>query len=73
MPPMRLTCAASQGWLPVASTPDPQQRYEDARAWLAFLINHPDTTVSVSAYRKQITAAMLTVGEAHTAMMEARA
>ena len=49
------------------------RKYEEARGWLAFLIDNPDKTVSVPEYRKQLQSARRAVANAHKAMMEARA
>lgn len=46
---------------------------DHARAWLAFLIDHPDKTVSVAEYKAQIKSAQKSVQRAHKAMMAARA
>jgi hypothetical protein len=57
----------------VASAQTPEQRYEEARAWLAVLIDNPDKTVSVTEYKAQLQSARRAVAKAHKAMMEARA
>ena len=49
------------------------QRYEEARAWLAILIDNPDKTLSVTEYKAQLQSARRAVAKAHKAMMEARA
>jgi len=45
------------------------ERYDQARAWLAFLIDHPDKTVSVAEYKHQIRAARTAVQRTHKALM----
>ena len=52
---------------------DPAEAYDEARNWLAFLIDHPDKTVSVDEYAAQIRTARNGVQRAHKAMIEARA
>jgi hypothetical protein len=49
------------------------KRYEDARTWLAVLIDNPDKTVSVDAYRAQIKSAQRAVALAYKAMLAGRA
>ena len=49
------------------------EQYDEARNWLAFLIDHPDKTVSVDEYAAQIRAARTAVQRAHKTMIEARA
>ncbi len=46
--------------------------YEEACTWLAILIDNPDKTVSVTAYRAQIKSAQRAVAVAHKAMLAAR-
>lgn len=48
-----------------------EDSYNEARAWLAFLIDHPDKGVSVGEYRAQIMAAQKVSQDAHNAMLEA--
>ncbi len=48
---------------------DPRTTYETTRAWLAFLIDHPDKAVSVAEYRAQIKAAQKVSQDAHGAWM----
>lgn len=48
-------------------------KYEEARDWLNFLIDHPDKAVSVDQYRAQIIAAKSAVASAHQEMLAARA
>ena len=52
---------------------DAAEAYDEARNWLAFLIDHPDKTVSVDEYAAQIRAARNAVQRAHKTMIEARA
>jgi len=52
---------------------DAAEAYDEARNWLAFLIDHPDKTVSVDEYAAQIRTARATVQRAHKTMIEARA
>ena len=52
---------------------DAAEAYDEARTWLAFLIDHPDKTVSVDEYAAQIRTARNGVQRAHKAMIEARA
>jgi len=52
---------------------DPAEAYDEARNWLAFLIDHPDKTVTVDEYRAQIRTARIAVQRAHKTMIEARA
>jgi len=47
------------------------KRYDEARVWLATLIDNPDKTVSVDEYRAQIRAAQKAVAAAHKAWMAA--
>lgn len=47
------------------------EAYGNTRAWLAFLIDHPDKTVSVDEYRAQIKAAQDANNAAHKAWMGA--
>ena len=49
------------------------EQYDEARNWLAFLIDHPDKTVTADEYRNQIRAARAAVQRAHKTMIEARA
>ena len=49
------------------------EQYDEARNWLAFLIDHPDKTVTVDEYRAQIRTARTAVQRAHKTMIEARA
>jgi len=53
------------------STEKLEAAYDEARAWLAFLIDHPDKTVTVSEYKHQIRAARTAVHRTHKAMMGA--
>lgn len=46
------------------------ERYDDARAWLMFLIDNPDKTVSVDDYKAQIRGARKAVADAHKAMVK---
>ena len=46
------------------------KRYEEARAWLAFLIDNPDKTVSVDEYKAQIRGAQKAVAAAYKAVMK---
>ena len=55
------------------SSNDAAEAYDEARNWLAFLIDHPDKTVTVDEYAAQIRAARTTVQRAHKTMIEARA
>jgi hypothetical protein len=48
------------------------KRYDEARVWLATLIDNPDKTVSVDEYRAQIRAAQKAVAAAHKAWMSWR-
>jgi len=48
------------------------EQYDEARNWLAFLIDHPDKTVTADEYRAQIRSARATVQRAHKTMIEAR-
>jgi hypothetical protein len=48
------------------------EQYDEARNWLAFLIDHPDKTVSVDEYAAQIRTARATVQRAHKTMIAAR-
>lgn len=43
--------------------------YETARAWLAFLIDHPDKSVTVAEYRGMLAEAREGVKVAHQAWM----
>jgi len=52
---------------------DPAEAYDEARNWLAFLIDHPDKTVTVDEYAAQIRTARTAVQRAHKTMIEARA
>ena len=45
------------------------ERYDEARAWLAFLIDHPDKSVSVAEYKNQIRAARTAIHRTHKALM----
>jgi hypothetical protein len=47
------------------------ERYNEARGWLAVLIDNPDKAVSVAAYKAQIAAAQKAVKAAHKAWMAA--
>jgi hypothetical protein len=47
------------------------ERYNEARAWLAFLVDHPDKAVSAAEYRAQIVAASEATAVAHDAWMGA--
>lgn len=47
------------------------KRYDEARGWLAVLIDNPDKAVSVSEYKAQIRAAQKAVKSAHKAWMAA--
>lgn len=47
------------------------KRYDDARGWLAVLIDNPDKAVSVADYKAQIRAAQGAVKSAHKAWMAA--
>jgi len=47
------------------------QRYDEARGWLAVLIDNPDKAVSVTAYKEQIKSAQKAVKIAHKAWMAA--
>lgn len=46
------------------------EAYEQARGWLAILIDNPDKSVSVDEYKAQIGAAQKAVSAAHKAMMK---
>lgn len=48
------------------------ERYEAARNWLAFLIDHPDKAVSVAEYKAQLARARKAVASAHKAWMASR-
>ena len=48
------------------------EAYERARAWRDWIIDHPDRTVPVDAYRARIADAQHRVQVAHNNMMEAR-
>lgn len=43
--------------------------YETARAWLGFLIDHPDKSVTVAEYRGMLEQAQEGVAVAHEAWM----
>lgn len=45
------------------------KRYDDARGWLAVLIDNPDKTVSVAEYKAQLKDAQKAVRAAHKAWM----
>ena len=45
--------------------------YDEARGWLAVLINNPDKAVSVAEYKAQIKDAQKAVKSAHKAWMAA--
>jgi len=45
------------------------QAYEEARTWLAILIDNPDKTVSVAEYKAQLRSARKAVAAAHKAML----
>lgn len=45
--------------------------YDEARGWLAFLIDHSDKEVSVAAYKAQIRDAQKAVKAAHKEWMAA--
>jgi hypothetical protein len=49
-----------------------REAYEEERARLAYLIDHPDKTITVSEYRAQLADGLFAVADAHTAMLEAR-
>jgi hypothetical protein len=51
---------------------DAAEAYDEARNWLAFLIDHPDKTVTVDEYAAQIRTARTTVQRAHKTMIAAR-
>jgi len=51
---------------------DKASNYDAARAKLADLIDHPDKTVSVDAYRAQLAAARKATAAAHKAMLAER-
>ena len=51
---------------------DPAEAYDEARNWLAFLIDHPDKTVTVDEYAAQIRTARTAVQRAHKTMIAAR-
>ena len=55
------------------SSNDAAEAYDEARTWLAFLIDHPDKTVTVDEYKAQIRTARNGVQRAHKTMIEARA
>ncbi|UDL14876.1 hypothetical protein PP357_gp29 [Arthrobacter phage Sarge] len=48
------------------------KRYEEARDWLAILIDNPDKTVSVDDYRGQIKSAQRSVAAAYKALAATR-
>jgi hypothetical protein len=48
------------------------ERYNEARAWLAFLIDHPDKTVSVAEYKAHLTSARRSVASTYKALVESR-
>ena len=48
-----------------------RKQYEEARTWLAVLIDNPDKTVSVADYRKQLQSARRAVSVAHMNLMAA--
>ena len=48
------------------------KRYDEARGWLAVLIDNPDKAVSVDEYRAQIKRARKAVATAHAAMLASR-
>jgi hypothetical protein len=47
------------------------KRYEEARTWLAILIDNPDKTVSVAEYKAQLGSARKAVAAAHRDFMAA--
>ena len=51
---------------------DAAEAYDEARNWLAFLIDHPDKTVTVDEYKAQIRTARTAVQRAHKTMIAAR-
>ena len=58
---------------PTRNGTEAMERYDEARGWLAVLIDNPDKTVSVDEYRAQIKKARKAVASAHAAMLAARA
>lgn len=46
-------------------------RYDEARGWLAVLIDNPDKAVSVAEYKAQMKDAQSAVRDAHKAWMAA--
>ena len=48
------------------------ERHNEARAWLAFLIDHPDKSVSVDEYKAQLTTARRAVASTYKALVESR-
>lgn len=48
----------------------PQETYNQARQWMHFLIDHPDKSVPVDAYKAQLRDAKAAVDDAHKKLME---
>lgn len=48
------------------------KHYDDARAWLSVLIDNPDKSIPVAAYKAQIRKAREAVAEAHKVMLASR-
>ena len=48
------------------------EQFDEARTWLAFLIDHPDKTVAVDEYKAQISAARKAVAAAHKHLLASR-
>ncbi|MDQ5860812.1 MAG: hypothetical protein M3536_00940 [Actinomycetota bacterium] len=56
---------------PTQDETEAMERYDEARGWLAVLIDNPDKAVSVAEYKAQIKAAQKAVKAAHKAWMVA--